>query len=163
MNWLDVVLLILIAVGAIFGYRFGLIQAAASFVAVVIGIALASRIGNALTPIFELLTDDEKTQEVGGFILVLVVIVLLGLIASSAVAKALGAIKLGWINPMGGLLLGTLLVMMACSAALANVQEFSILAPDETIEGSVVGVFLADNFDVVLRAVRLVPKDFGRV
>ena len=51
--------------------------------------------------------------------------------------------------------------MMACSAALANVQEVSLVNSDETIEGSAVGTFLADNFDVVLRGIRLVPKDFG--
>ena len=161
MNWLDVVLLILIAVGAITGYRFGLVQAAASFVAVMIGIALASRIGDKLTPLFGLLTDDVKSQEVGGFVLVLVVMVLLGMIASAMVMKGLGAIKLGWVNSVGGLVLGALLVMMACSAALANVQEFSNLYPDQNIEGSTIGTFLADNFDVVLRTVRLVPQDFG--
>lgn len=161
MNWLDVVLLILIAVGAIAGYRFGLIQSAASFVAVIIGIALASRMGNKLTPLFELVTEDETAQEVGGFVLVLLVIVLLGMIASSIVMKGLGAIKLGWLNSVGGLGLGALLVMMACSAALANVQEFSFLAQDQTIEDSTIGTFLADNFDIVLRTVRIVPKDFG--
>ena len=161
MNWLDVVLLILIAVGAIFGYRFGLVQAAASFVAVTIGIALASRIGNKLTPLFGLFTADEKTQEVGGFVLVLVVVVLLGMIASAVVMKGLGAVKLSWLNSAGGLVLGAILVMMAGSAALANVQEFSILSPDQNIEDSVIGTFLADNFDVMLRTVRLVPKDFG--
>ena len=161
MNWLDVVLLVLIALGAITGYKFGMVQAAASFVAVVIGIVLASRIGDKLQPLFALFTDNESTQQVGGFVLVLVVAVLLGMIASAVVVKALGVIKLGWVNAVGGLVVGALVVMMACSAALANVQEVSIVNSDETIEGSAVGTFLADNFDVVLRGIRLVPKDFG--
>ena len=161
MNWLDVVLLVLIAVGAMSGFRFGMVQAAASLVAVVVGIALASRLGDKLQPVFALLTDNENTQQVAGFILVLLVAVLLGMIASSVVVKALSTIKMGWVNSAGGFVVGAVVVMMACSAALANVQDVSILTPDETIEDSAVGTFLADNFDVVLRGVRLVPEDFG--
>ena len=161
MNWLDVALLVLIAIGAISGFKFGMVQAAASLVAVAVGIALASRIGDNLQPLFALLTDNENTQQVAGFILVLVIAVLLGMMASALVVKGLTTIKLGWANAVGGLVVGALIVMIACSAALANVQEVSILAPDETIEDSAVGTFLADNFDVVLRGIRLVPKDFG--
>ena len=161
MNWLDVALLVLIAIGAISGFKFGMVQGAASLVAVAVGIALASRIGDDLQPLFALLTDNENTQQVAGFILVLVIAVLLGMVASAMVVKGLTAIKLGWANAVGGLVVGALIVMIACSAALANVQEVSILDPDETIEDSAVGTFLADNFDVVLRGMRLVPKDFG--
>ena len=161
MNWLDVALLVLIGIGAISGFKFGMVQAAASLVAVAVGIALASRIGNKLQPLFALLTDNENTQQVAGFILVLVIAVLLGMVASGLVVEGLTAIKLGWANTVGGLVVGALIVMIACSAALANVQEVSILDPDETIEDSAVGTFLADNFDVVLRGIRLVPKDFG--
>lgn len=161
MNWLDVALLVLIAIGAITGFKFGMVQAAASLVAVAVGIALASRIGDKLQPLFALMTDNENTQQVAGFILVLVIAVLLGMVASAFLVKVLTAIKLGWANAVGGLVVGSLIVMIACSAALANVQEVSILDPDETIEDSAVGTFLADHFDVVLRGSRLVPKDFG--
>ena len=149
MNWLDVVLLILIAVGAIAGYRFGLVQTAASFVAVIIGIALASRIGDKLTPLFELLTDDEKSQEVGGFILVLVVMVLLGMIASAMVMKGMEAIKLGWVNSVGGL------VLVPLSAYL--IQEL-----DWRTTWMVLGIVVfALGFPLSLILLRNDPADMG--
>ena len=103
MNWLDVALLVLIAIGAISGFKFGMVQAAASLVAVAVGIALASRIGDNLQPLFALLTDNENTQQVAGFILVLAIAVLLGMVASALVVKGLTTIKLGWANAVGGL------------------------------------------------------------
>ena len=50
--------------------------------------------------------------------------------------------------------------MAVCSAALATVQDAS-LVPQGIIGGSATATFLADNFDVALRGLRLVPKDFG--
>ena len=161
MNWLDLALLALIAVAAFTGYRSGMIRMAVSFVAVMIGTTLASRFGDDIRPVIALVTDNQQAQQLGGFVLVLMIVMLLGIVASGSVAKVLTAIKLAWVDKLGGLALGVLLVMMAFSAALANVQEFAVLNTDETIASSAVGTFLADNFDVVLRTVRLVPNDYG--
>ena len=50
--------------------------------------------------------------------------------------------------------------MAVCSAALANAQEVSLVSQG-IIGGSATATFLADNFDVALRGLRLVPKDLG--
>ena len=160
MNLLDALLLVLIVVGAFLGYRYGLVQAAAAFVAMIAGTALGSRIGGSLGPLFATFTDSEAGQDLGGFLLIMLLSGLVGLTASILMKKTLGTLKIGWVNGAGGLIIGVVAVMAVCSAALATVQDVS-LVPQGIIGGSATATFLADNFDVVLRGLRLVPRDFG--
>ena len=161
MNWLDILLLVLIAVGGLAGYRFGLVQAATTLASLVVGAVLASRYGEELEPLLSPFTDSVNAQQVAGFLLVLLVVVVAGMVVSTFVKRLLGMVMLGWVNQLAGLAMGALIVMAGASAALATVQEYSVQSSEKTIDGSLVATFLADNFDVVLRAVRILPKDLG--
>ncbi|GIT01915.1 MAG: hypothetical protein CM1200mP27_05400 [Chloroflexota bacterium] len=56
-----------------------------------------------------------------------------------------------------GILIGFLLL----SGVLTNIQRFSrVWDYDESINESKLGVFLADNFDVVIRGLKLIPGDW---
>jgi hypothetical protein len=46
------------------------------------------------------------------------------------------------------------------SGVLTNVQRFPVRDYDQTIDESALGSFLADNFDVVIRGVKLIPGDW---
>ena len=161
MNWLDITLLIFIGVVAAAGYRVGLVQAATTLVGILIGIVLASRFHDNVDSLISPLTDNENAQEVGGYILVFVVVLFASLVASGFVRMVFQKLMLGWVDKLGGFALGVVIAFAAGSAFLANVQDFPVLDLEETIEDSATGSFLADNFDVVLRGVRVIPKDYG--
>ena len=161
MNWLDVVLIVAIALSAIVGYRMGLVQSAAGLVGILVGITIASRLDDKAASIFSSATDNENAQTVAGFLLVFVLVIAAAMVLSTIVNKMLRVIMLGWVNQLGGLALGAVVAMAIASAALANVQEFPVLDLEETTDESAIGTFLADNFDVVLRGIRIMPKGYG--
>ena len=161
MNWLDIVLLIIIGLVAAVGYRVGLVQAATTLVGILIAIVLASRFHDNVDGLVSTLTSNENAQEVGGYILIFVVVLLASLVAGAVVRKVLNVLMLNWVDKLGGFALGVIIAFAVASAAMANVQSFPVLDLEESIEDSAIGSFLADNFDVVLRGVRILPKGYG--
>ena len=161
MNWLDIGLLVFIAVAAVAGYRFGAVQAAAILAGILLGIGLASRLGGDVSSWFSPLTNNGDAQEMLGFLAVFLLVLAGALIASSLARHLLSKIMLGWADTIGGLAVGAIFAMAAASAVLANVQDFPVLDLESTIAESPVGSFLADNFDVVLRGVRVLPEGYG--
>ena len=55
-----------------------------------------------------------------------------------------------------GISIGFLLL----SGLFTNIQRFPIRDYDTTIDESKLGTFLADNFDVVIRGLKLIPGDW---
>ena len=161
MNWLDLVLLVLIGVAAMIGFRAGLLMAASTLVGTLVGITIASRYGDDAGSVFSSLTDNENVQEIAGFLLVLLLVLAAAAVMGTVLKKVLHTFMLGWVDQLGGLALWAIIAMAAASALLANLQDFPVLSLDSTIADSTVGSFLADNFDVVLRGVRILPRGFG--
>ena len=160
MNWLDLVLIVFVAVVAVIGYRTGLVQAGATLVGILVGIALASRLHGKVDSLFSF-TGNENAQEIGGFILIFALVLLASIVASYLLRSMLRAAMLSWVDSLGGVALGVVIAAAAASAVLANVQQFPVQDLDVTVEDSLLGSFLADNFDVVLRGVRILPKGYG--
>jgi uncharacterized membrane protein required for colicin V production len=160
-NWLDILLLVLIGITATAGYRIGLVQAATLFAGTLIGIVLASRLHDNVDVVFSQLTENENAQELGGYILVFAAILLASLVTSWLIRMLFRTLLLGWVDKLGGFALGTIIALATGSAFLANVQDFPILDLERAIENSATGSFLADNFDVVLRGLLIIPKDYG--
>jgi hypothetical protein len=46
------------------------------------------------------------------------------------------------------------------SGVLTAIQKFPIRDLDQTIDESKLGIFMADQFDVVVRGVKLIPGDW---
>ena len=63
-------------------------------------------------------------------------------------------------NKLAGMAVGVLLGFVLLSGILTGIQKFPVREYDQTIDDSVLGAFLADNFDIVIRGVGLVPGDW---
>lgn len=161
MNWVDIVILIVWGVTALWGYSKGLLGVLIPLISLVIGLALASRIGDSVGQMFSSVTDNENAQTVAGFIAIIVVILIAGGIISFVLTRVLGIIPLfGLLNNVSGMAAGTLVGFLLLSGVLTNIQRFPVRGYDETINESKLGVFLADNFDVVIRGLKLIPGDW---
>ena len=161
MNWVDIVILVVWGVTALWGYSAGILQILVPFFSLIVGLALSSRIGDSVGEIFTVFTDNENAQTVAGFILVFGVLFIAGGILSFMARKVLGIIPLfGFANSLAGMAVGLLIGFVLLSGVLTNVQRFPVRDYDETIDESALGSFLADNFDVVIRGVKLIPGDW---
>ena len=161
MNWIDIAILIVWGITTLWGYSAGLLKILVPFISLVIGLALSSRIGDSVGAIFSGVTDNENAQTIAGFVLVFGVLFIAGGILSFMARKVLGIIPLfGFANSLAGMAVGLLIGFVLLSGVLTNIQRFPVRDYDETIDESALGSFLADNFDVVIRGVKLIPGDW---
>ena len=161
MNWIDIVILVVWGVTALWGFSSGLLKILVPFFSLVIGLALSSRIGDSVGELFSGLTDNENAQTIAGFLLILVVLFVAGGIISFMASKVLGIIPLfGLVNSLSGIAVGLLVGFLLISGVLTAIQKFPIRDLDQTIDESKLGTFMADQFDVVVRGVKLIPGDW---
>ena len=161
MNWVDIVIIVVWGVTALWGYSKGLLGVLVPLASLVVGLAFASRIGDSVGQIFSSITDNENAQTIAGFILIIVVVLILGAVISFAISRILGIIPLfGLANSLSGMAAGILIGFLLLSGVLTNIQRFPVRDYDQTINESKLGIFLADNFDVVIRGLKLIPGDW---
>ena len=161
MNWVDIVIIVVWGVTAVWGYSRGLFGVLVPLISLVVGLALASRIGDSVGQMFSGVTDNENAQTVAGFILIIAVLLISGWAISFLIRSVLGIIPLfGFVNSLGGMAVGILIGFLLLSGVLTNIQRFPVRDYDKTIDESKLGAFLADNFDVVIRGLKLIPGDW---
>jgi len=160
MNWIDAVVLIGWGVTAGWGFAAGLVRIVIPLVAVIVGLALSSRIAEDVGNLFSGLTDSEATQAIAGFVLIFLGLFILSAIASFWIGMVVRFIPLaGLANKLAGMAVGLVIGFLLLSGVLTGVQRFSDRVDDD-IDESALGSFLADNFDVVTRGVKLIPGDW---
>jgi len=161
MNWIDIAILIVWGISALAGFSRGFLQVVVPLISLVIGLALASRVGDSVGDIFSGFTGNENAQAVAGFILIFGVVFILGGIISFLAGSVLKIIPLfGLADKLAGMAVGLLIGFLLLSGILTGIQRFPFRDFDQTIDESALGTFLADNFDVVIRGVGLIPGDW---
>ncbi|MCH7736453.1 MAG: CvpA family protein [Chloroflexi bacterium] len=161
MNWIDIAILVVWGITALWGFSSGLLQILVPLVSLVIGLALSSRIGESVGGLFSAFTDNENAQTVAGFVLIFGLLFIGGTIISFMGRKVLGLIPLfGMVNSVAGMAAGLLVGFLLISGVLTAIQRFPVRDLDRTIDESALGTFMADQFDVVIRGVKLIPGDW---
>ena len=131
----------------------GLLQMGVHLVIVAVGLAIASRIAPTVGDLFSVVTDNENAQSAAGFIAVFLILFIAGGVVSFWLRMILGIIPFfGSFNKLGGLIVGVAVGFLLLSGILTGIQKFPIGDAEQTIDDSKLGSFLADNFDVVIRA-----------
>lgn len=122
MNVVDIAIVLLLVLSAVFGYRSGLIQSVTSLVGLIAGIAIASwnfpRLADRLVPY---LHSVPLSEAVAFCLIALLVMVLAGLIGM-VLKKLIHGIGLGWLDKICGLIFGVLrggLLVVLCIVTLA--------------------------------------------
>ncbi len=157
MSWLDIVLIVVIAIATLLGFRTGIIKAVLSLAGVIIGVILAGRF---YVPLSEQLTfiPHAGGAKIVAFAIILVVVMVIAGVAASLLKWAASVVMLGWVNNLGGALFGLLLGATLCGAILATWVNF--LGIGKTIADSALARVLLDYFPMVLA---LLPDEFDAV
>ena len=139
----------------------GLLQMGVHLLVVAVGLAISSRIAPTVGDLFSVVTDNENAQSAAGFIAVFLILFIAGGVASFWLRMVLGIIPFfGSFNKLGGLIVGILVGSLLLSGILTGIQKFPIKNAQQTIDDSKLGSFLADNFDVVIRGIGLIPGNW---
>jgi uncharacterized membrane protein required for colicin V production len=161
MNWVDIAILVVWAGTASWGASMGLLQMGVHLVIVAVGLAIASRIAPTVGDLFSVVTDNENAQSAAGFIAVFLILFIAGGVVSFWLRMILGIIPFfGSFNKLGGLIVGVAVGFLLLSGILTGIQKFPIGDAEQTIDDSKLGSFLADNFDVVIRGIGLIPGEW---
>jgi membrane protein required for colicin V production len=153
MNWLDIVILIYLGISVISGLMQGLIRTVFSIVGVIVGIFLASHFYKQLGDILTFISNKDAANIVAFAIILLAVMGIAALIAW-ILRAFIKKIMLGWVDRVGGAVLGLLLGALSVSAFLAIIVKYT--SAGFIIDSKLAGFFL-DKFPLILG---LLPSEF---
>lgn len=135
--FLDLLLVIILILAVIKGYRRGLIVGIFSFVAVIIGLAAAIKLSTvAADYIGQAIKVSDKWLPVISFAVVFIVVVLLIRLGANMIQKTVEISMLGWVNRLGGILLYVAIYVIVYSVILFYAEQINLLQ-EETIQKSV--------------------------
>jgi len=157
MNWLDIVLLVIIAFSTIMGIKAGIIKILFTLVGGIVGVVLAGRFSGSLGSKLTFISD-EGTAKIVAFIFILIVVMIIAAILAFVIKKIASVVLLGWVNMLGGGVLGLIMGAIFCGAVLAVWLKFQ--GDTNVVTGSAIADFLITKFKIVLG---LLPGDFNSV
>lgn len=149
MNWLDVGLLIILVIAGFSGYKTGIIRGAVLFAGLVIGVILAGRVGGQLGEGLGLLGNDGSGRLLG-FVLVFGICFVGAWILGIVIRKALHLLLLGWLDSLGGLLVGLISAAIFCTAIVVAMGSSSLPWATSAIQESKMGSFFASKGGFVM-------------
>jgi len=156
MNWLDIVIIVIIAISAFIGLKIGLIKAVLSLVGLIIGVILARLY---YIPLSEQLTfiSQVTLAKVAAFAIIMIGVMIIAGILAMILKWIASLIMLGWVNRIGGAIFGLVLGVIFCGTILALWVNF--LGVGEVIADSGLAAILS-QFPSVLG---LMPGEFGSI
>ncbi len=157
MNWLDIIIIVLIIVPGFIGLKAGIIKALFTVAGIIVGVVLAGRLSDSLGGALTFISDPGIARVVA-FAIILVVVMIVATIAAKLVKWAISAVLLGWVNRLGGAILGLFLGMIFCGAVLTMWVKY--LGISSVVEESVLAGVLLNGFPIVLG---LLPAEFDSV
>ena len=156
MNWLDIVIIVLIAIPTLIGLKIGIIKAALSLAGVILGTILAGHYYAALAEQLTFVSQDNLAK-IAAFAIILIGVMIIASILAAVLKWVVSAVMLGWVNRLGGVVFGLLLGGVFCGALLAIWANF---LGTGAITSSGLATLLLDRFPMVLA---LLPEEFDAV
>jgi membrane protein required for colicin V production len=154
MHWLDIIFLVLLFIPTFIGLRKGLIKAVLSLVGLIVGVVLAGHFYKPVSNIFGFISN-ESVAHILAFILILALVLVAAFLLARLLKSVVSITMMGWVDNVGGAVLGFLFGFIFLSAILATwVKFFGSEMPTETFLGRV----MLDYFPLILG---LLPGEFG--
>jgi membrane protein required for colicin V production len=157
MNWLDVVILVILAIAVFSGLRVGLIKVLFGVVGIIVGIVLAGRFSESLGDKMTFISNPGWAH-IAAFAIILVAVMIIAAIAGGVLSKMISLVLLGWVNRLAGAVLGLFVGAFFMGAILSIWINY--LGPSATVASSALANFLLDKFPIALG---LLPSQFDPV
>jgi membrane protein required for colicin V production len=157
MNWLDIVILIVVAVAALIGLKIGIIKAVLSLAGVIVGVVLAGRYYGDLAGHLTFI-DQESLAKIAAFAIILIGVMLVAAVLAWLIKAIISVVMLGWVDRLGGAVFGLVLGAIFSSALLTIWVKTGI--GTGAVQDSALAALLLDAFPMVLA---LLPGDFDSV
>jgi membrane protein required for colicin V production len=157
MNWLDIVIIIILAIQTFTGFSQGFIKALGGLIGLIVGIFLAGRYYETLAGSLFSFIDNQDAANIAAFVVILGVVWAVFSIVASLLTKLVSVVFLGWVNRIAGAVFGLVMGALFVGAALAAWASFF---GSDSLADSRMAVFLLDKFPIVLS---LLPSQFDSI
>lgn len=171
MNGMDWALLGVVSILVIVGLVKGLIRVVFAVLSVVLAIVLAGRFTAVGSELLAPLLENRALAAVAGFVLVFVLVLVIMALFGRALLKAVHVLGLGWVDRLGGALLGLATALLLVGAAfllidLAGLDHHSLvrestLAPYGSAIADRLGRVFPDSVHEMIRERRKNLEDVG--
>jgi membrane protein required for colicin V production len=160
MNWLDIVIIVFLAITTITGLTKGLIKTIIPLVGVILAIVLAGRFYGSVGDLLSTWLHSSSQTNIIGFAIIFIVVIIVSLIIAFLLSKFLSLLLLGWIDKLGGAALGFVIGSFVIGAILTVITKYHFRGMEGAIQNSHLASFFVAHFNLVLP---LLPKEFDSV
>lgn len=179
MNWIDILVIIAAAVGALFGWKMGLLGAIFNVIGIVVGIWIAANFSHAIAGWIAKQGASQTLATVLAYAVIVVGIFIAAQVAKSLLKKALSLVFLGWVDSVGSILVGVLFGCLLAGALILFLARLSVDLPqsggtgalvemtgarkglqNSLVDSKLVGVAIDVTKAIPAHALGLVPGDF---
>lgn len=135
MNWLDLALIAVIAIGALMGAKIGVIRAALATAGVVAGTLLGGQLNGVIASLFSDLDSNSSIALVASYCIVITISLAAASVAAIVLRKIIYTLFLGWMDKLAGLALG---IVAGAAIAAAVIMGMANLAYSSEVGDEVV-------------------------
>ena len=179
MNWVDILVIIVAAIGALIGWKMGFLGAVFNVIGVFVGIWVAANFSQAIAGWIAEQGTSDTLATVLAYVVIVVGLFIAAQIAKTVLKKALSLVFLGWVDTVGSVLVGLIFGAAVAGALILGLARLSVDMPSEGGAGAViemtgfrsglqgalvksklVGVFIDTTDAIPLNAFGLVPGDY---
>jgi membrane protein required for colicin V production len=146
MNWLDIVIIVVVALLGFAGLRQGLIRTVFGIAGLIGGIFLAGRYYDELAAF--LFPSGATWANIAAYAIIAVATLVVAGVIGWLLAKLVNFAALGWLDRLVGLILGIVIGGLLCAAILAIVVKY-YPGMEATINESLIARFLVGGFPLL--------------
>ena len=149
MNWLDIVVIVMIAGFTLAAFSAGLIRELVTLVAAVVGILVADALYSKLAKDVLVFIDDEEAAEAIAYLMLFFAVYLLGQIGAYVLKTGASLLMLGPFDRLGGAGFGFIKGVIVVQVLLVVFAAYPSLDLDSAVADSHVAKPLVDDYGVV--------------
>lgn len=143
MNWLDILIIVIMAAAIAFGFRVGLIRMLFALAVIAGATVFATLLRQQAADIVGLFIADHNLAALGGYALVLILTIVAGWVVVGLVKTALKALMMGWLDTVGGVVFGAVAGCMLVVAVIWALESFGVREMQEALDVSVLRPYFA--------------------
>jgi len=154
MNWVDILIIIVAAIGAYMGWKQGLIRTIFSFIGLIVGVVLAGLWAPGLA---EELSSGSQWAYILAFTFILIIVLIIANITGSILKTFIKFAMMGSVDSVGGAFIGFLVGALVMAAVLASIGPYLDKLPigsgsslADAIGDSSLAEFFIDTFGLLL-------------
>lgn len=125
MSIFDWVLVAVFVVGALLGLKWGLVQSALNFIGIYVAMVVGAQFADGLIARFTDDIDNKSVSTAIGYVVIFLAVFIVAQIVGKAVRTMLKMVFLGWVDRLGGVLVGALLGSILVIGAVTTMARIA--------------------------------------